>query len=156
MYRHMLVPLDHSELAPMLTAHAVALARAVGARITFLTVCDDYGATGEGALQRTLSPERFGALAMGEAEALLGRAAVAARAAGVAADVQLLIGEHPYERIVKVADDSACDVVVMASHGRRGLERLVIGSQTQKVLDHARTPVLVVPVRGACEAGGAQ
>lgn len=146
MYRHMLVPLDQSELAPLLTVNAVELARTMGAQITFLTACEDFGATDEGALQRTLSPDRFQDLAVGEARDRLDRAVAVAQEGGVTADSRLWIGDPPHEGIVRVAREGRYDLIVMASHGRRGLERLVLGSQTRKVLDHASTPVLVVPV----------
>lgn len=144
MYQHILVPLDDSELADMLMNHAVTLAASIGARMTFLTVCEDYGATGEGALQRSLSPELFREHMTAAANAILARAAATAGRGGVAAQGQARIGARPFELIVQVAEECGCDLIVMASHGRRGFRRLVIGSQTRKVLDHARTPVLVV------------
>jgi nucleotide-binding universal stress UspA family protein len=146
MFRHMLVPLDHSALARKLGEYAVAMARLNGADITFLSVCEDFGSTSEGALQRSLSPEGFVELAVHGAETTLKWAFDLASSQGVASTSNLRVGNHPYQEIIAEAKASNCDVVVMASHGRHGLERLVIGSQTQKVLNLASIPVLVVPL----------
>lgn len=137
-------------------ANAVEPARRMGAQITFLTVCEDFGATDEGALQRTLSPDRFQDLAAGQARDQLDRAVAPAQEGGVTADSRLWSGDPPHEGIVRVAREGRYDLIVMASHGRRGLERLVLGSQTRKVLDHASTPVLVVPVGKADGIGSGE
>ncbi|HEY0832360.1 MAG TPA: universal stress protein [Azospirillum sp.] len=148
MYRHLLVPLDGSELATHLVSQAVDFAAALGARITFFTMRPYYGATGQEALQRTLSPESFAEAAAGEANAILAKAIVAAGARNVACDGVARSGGHPYEVILQVATERGCDLIFMASHGRRGLKALVLGSQTQKVLAHSPLPVLVVSVEG--------
>lgn len=146
MYRHLLVPLDGSELGTGLATQAVAFAAALGAKITFFTMREDYGASGEGALARTLSPQAFAELAMGEANAILAKAVAAAGAAGVDCDGVARTGARPYELILDVAAERGCDLIYMASHGRRGVRALIIGSQTQKVLAHATLPVLVATV----------
>ncbi len=146
MYRHLLVPLDGSELATPLVTQAVEFARTLGATITFFTVREDFGATGEGALQRSLSPEHFVEAAAGEANAILAKAAAFAGAQNVPCALLARTGARPYELILQVAEERACDLIFMASHGRRGLQALMLGSQTRKVLDHARVPVLVAQV----------
>jgi nucleotide-binding universal stress UspA family protein/hemerythrin-like domain-containing protein len=155
MYRHLLVPLDGSELATPLVTQAVEFARTLGASITFFTVREDFGATGEGALQRSLSPGLFVEAAAGEANAILAKAAAFAGARGVPCTLLVRTGARPYELILQVAEERACDLIFMASHGRRGLQALMLGSQTRKVLDHARVPVLVAQVETS-GAGGAE
>lgn len=156
MYRHLLVPLDGSELATTLVTQAVEFARALGARITFFTMREDYGASGEGALARTLSPEAYAETAMGEANAILAKAAAAAGEAAVDCDAVARTGSRPYEHILEVAAERGCDLIYMASHGRRGLKALMPGSQTQKVLAHATLPVLVATVEANVRGTAAQ
>jgi nucleotide-binding universal stress UspA family protein len=67
----------------------------------------------------------------------------AAKEAGVPCDTFCEISDHPYEMIVKVAEKRGCDLIMMASHGRRGVRGLLVGSETQKVLTHSKIPVLV-------------
>lgn len=146
MYRHLLVPLDDSELAVDIVARAIDLARPLGARITFFHARPDYGATEDGALQRSLAPAEFAAVAEGHARAVLAKAEVSARAAAIAHDTLALTSDRPYEAIVEAAETCGCDLIFMASHGRRGVRGLMLGSQTQKVLQHTRIPVLVSTV----------
>lgn len=146
MYTHLLVPLDGSELSTRLVTQAVEFARALNARITFFTAREDMGGSGDGALLRTLSPEDFAAAAAGEANAILAKALVAARAVGLDCEALARTGARPYELILSVAAERGCDLIFMASHGHRGLRGLVLGSQTQKVLAHSSLPVLVASV----------
>jgi nucleotide-binding universal stress UspA family protein/hemerythrin-like domain-containing protein len=148
MYRHLLVPLDGSELATHLVSQAVDFAAALGARITFFTLRADYGATQEGALQRTLSPEAYAEAAAGDANAILAKAVAAAGALKLACEGVVRTGGQPWEHILQVAAEKGCDLIYMASHGRKGLKALVLGSQTRKVLDHSPLPVLVATVGG--------
>lgn len=146
MYEHILVPVDDSELAISLAAQAVAFAGKVGARITFLHVRADYAATGEGALMHALEPADFDSKAAGSARAVLARAEAEARLAQVGFDSIVKTSDRPYEVIVDTALEQACDLIFMASHGRKGLRNLLVGSQTSKVLAHTTLPVLVASV----------
>ncbi|WP_407280631.1 universal stress protein [Aromatoleum evansii] len=146
MYRHLLVPLDGSELATNLVTQAVDFARSLGARITFFTARDDLGGTDEGALLRTLAPQDFAEQAAGDANAILAKARSAAGQHDLPCDTVVRTGRRPWELILQVAEERGCDLIFMASHCLRGLRTLVPGSQTQKVLAHARLPVLVATV----------
>lgn len=152
MYKHLLVPLDGSALSTSLVTQAVEFARNLGARITFFTAREDVGASGDGALLRTLSPEAFAEAAAGEANAILAKAIAAAGAFGLPCEGVVRTGSRPFELILDVAAEKGCDLIFMASHGRRGLRSLVVGSQTQKVLAHSTLPVLVASVES--NAGG--
>jgi nucleotide-binding universal stress UspA family protein len=77
------------------------------------------------------------------AESVLSGVAAAAKAAGVACDTVQVEHEQPYQAIITAAKDRGCDLIVMASHGRSGLSALLLGSVTNKVLTHTKTPVLV-------------
>lgn len=146
MYRHLLVPLDDSPLSVETVNQAVALAKALGARITFFHAQADYGASSMGALERVMAPTVFNERMSGEARALLAKAEVVARTAGVAHDSCAVTSDRPYEAILGTAEARGCDLVFMASHGRRGIKGLMLGSETQKVLQHATIPVLVSAV----------
>ena len=98
---------------------------------------------GEGALIDPTTPEQFAKSASAEAEAILSKARGAAEADGVACDSDTAVNEVPYEAIIDAADRHGCDLIFMASHGRRGIAGLLLGSETQKVLTHSKTPVLV-------------
>jgi nucleotide-binding universal stress UspA family protein/hemerythrin-like domain-containing protein len=146
MYKHLLVPIDGTPLAGAVIEQAVAYARVVGARLTFLHVRPDIVATGDGALLHAMSPQSFDAAAAGNARLLVAKAEAAARAAGVPAASVVVTSDRPHEAILDVARNAGCDLVFMASHGRRGLKGAMLGSVTRKVLAEATLPVLVSAV----------
>ncbi|MCK6407835.1 universal stress protein [Thauera sp.] len=145
MFKHILVPTDGSELSDSTVSRAVSFAKEAGARITFFYSQPDFPMPiyGEGALIDPTTPEQFAKSAASEAEAILSKARAAAEAAGVAADSDTAVNEVPYEAIIEASDRHGCDLIFMASHGRRGIAGLLLGSETQKVLTHSKTPVLV-------------
>ena len=145
MFKHILVPTDGSALSDSTVARAVSFAKETGARITFFYSQPDFPMPiyGEGALIDPTTPEKFAKSAASEAEAILSKARGAAEAAGVACDSDTAVNEVPYEAIIDAADRHGCDLIFMASHGRRGIAGLLLGSETQKVLTHSKTPVLV-------------
>ena len=153
MYRHLLLPLDDSPLATETARKGVEFARALGARITFFHAQEDYASTSVGALQRVIAPAEFEDAVAGEARAILAKAEVVAREAGVPYDSLAMISNRPYEAILEAAEQRRCDVIFIASHGRRGIRGLMLGSQTQKVLQHATIPVLVSAVESNFRPG---
>ena len=88
--------------------------------------------------------EQYESESKGRAEQFLGVVKKAAEKAGVRCDTECVTSSHPYEMIIKAAEKKGCDLIMMASHGRRGLQGLLIGSETHKVLTHNRIPVLVL------------
>jgi nucleotide-binding universal stress UspA family protein/hemerythrin-like domain-containing protein len=146
MYRHLLVPLDDSALTVITVGRAVEFARTLGAKVTFLHARADYGSTSVAALERVLAPQAFNDGVAGESRGILAKAQVAAQAAGVPCDGVVVTSDRPYEAIVDTARVRGCDLIFMASHGRRGLKSLMLGSQTQKVLQNTTIPVLVSSV----------
>jgi nucleotide-binding universal stress UspA family protein len=98
---------------------------------------------GEGALIDPTTPEQFAKSAQQEAERILASAKAVADASGVLAATDTLVNEVPYEAIIDAAERHGCDLIFMASHGRKGIAGLLLGSETQKVLTHGTTPVLV-------------
>jgi nucleotide-binding universal stress UspA family protein len=146
MYRHILIPTDGSELAEHAVTHGLSLAKFLGARVTVIIVEEQPGAlfalsdpaVGVAFVELTEQLKKHAA-------SVLDRAANAAKQAGVSCETIQMQDVQPYEAIIATATDRGCDLIVMASHGRSGLSAVVLGSVTNKVLAHAKTPVLVCP-----------
>lgn len=145
MFKHILVPTDGSALSTDTIKRAVAFAQEAGAKITFFYAKPDYPVAfyGEGALIDPSTPEKFAQMADKQADEILAAAAAEAKTAGVAYAAMSQVSDVPYEAIIEAAASAACDLIFMASHGRRGFSGLLLGSETQKVLTHSKTPVLV-------------
>lgn len=145
MFKHLLVPTDGSPLSDETVRSAVQFAAETQARITFLYVRPDYPVAyfGEGALVDPTTPESFSEMTEKVAQEILARSTAAAAAGKVACTTRALINDLPYEAIIDTATQEGCDLIFMASHGRRGLVGLLLGSETQKVLTHSAIPVLV-------------
>lgn len=145
MFKHILVPTDGSALSMDTVKRAVAFAKEIGAKLTFYYAKPDYPVAyyGEGALIDPTTPEKFAEMADKQAKEILGAATAAAGEAGVSCASVSTISDVPYEAIIEAATSANCDLIFMASHGRKGISGLLLGSETQKVLTHSKTPVLV-------------
>jgi nucleotide-binding universal stress UspA family protein len=146
MYRHILIPTDGSELAGRAVRHGLALAKAVGAKVTALTVGAPFDVYTVPASKVYEMSEAFAAhaeRAKAAAQKVLDGVAEQARAAGVACETVQAEQHHPYEGIIETAERRGCDLIVIASHGRSGIAAIVLGSVTTKVLTHTKIPVLV-------------
>jgi nucleotide-binding universal stress UspA family protein len=146
MYRNILVATDGSKLSLKAVTHAIALAKAIGARITGFHASPDYPLPvyADGVVFEPVSRKEYAAQCRKEADKILGAIAAKAKAARVAFSAASAISPAPWEAILAAARKHKCDAIVMASHGRRGVAALVLGSETQKVLTHSKLPVLVV------------
>jgi nucleotide-binding universal stress UspA family protein len=146
MYTHILVPHDGTRLSEGALVHALKLAGAIGARVSVLHVITDFVGEAVAAVPMLSSAagEAYQQRAIADAEAILAGALRTGRAHDVPTETRYVLAADPHKAIVDVAERSGADLIVMASHGRRGLESLLIGSETQKVLTHCRVPVLVV------------
>ena len=145
MFKHVLVPTDGSPLSVSTAQRAVTFAVEAGARITFFHAKPDYPVVfyGEGALIDPTTPEKFAEMAERRSREILGECSAKAEEAGVACDSVSMTSNTPYEAIIHVAQNAGCDLIFMASHGRRGISGLLLGSETQKVVTHSRIPVLI-------------
>ena len=143
MFRHLLVPTDGSPLSAKAAEAAVNFAKEVGARVTALSVAEPfpYSALSESAFLPDQT--RFEKQMQDHARRFVDDVAELAAAAGVPCDTRVALSFSPYEEIVRTAEELGCDAVFMASHGRKGLNRLFVGSETQKVLAHTALPVMV-------------
>ncbi len=145
-YTHLLVPSDGTERSQRAVEEAVRLARAVGARVTVLTVqrAPVMPVPGMGERLDPATIEALAGAARQECDRVVAEALAVAAAAGVPAAAEKPVGEPPHRAILAAAARLGCDLIVMASHGRRGLRGVLLGSETQRVLVEASVPVLVV------------
>ena len=145
MYKHILVPTDGSNLSARAIREAVAFAKSTGARITGFYAAPNYSIQvyGDFVPSDFITPQEFAKQTRRTAEQHLGAIQKAAEAAGVRCKTVQVLSDTPWKAIVKGAHDNKCDVIFMASHGRRGLAGLLLGSETTKVLTHTKIPVLV-------------
>jgi nucleotide-binding universal stress UspA family protein len=144
MYRRILVPTDGSELSNRAIEYAATLAKAVNAELTVLTVTTPYYGfiVERGATSARI--EEYEKEAAKLAEQYLDVAKDIAAAAKVPCKAIHVESAQPYQAIIDVVKEQGCDLIVMASHGRRGVAAIVLGSETVKVLTHSTIPVLVV------------
>jgi nucleotide-binding universal stress UspA family protein len=148
MYKHILISTDGSDVAQKGVDHGLSLAKSLGAKVTVITVTEPFPfhASTAGAGWVPL-PEDISGYEEGQkkaADKLLATVREAAAKIEVAADGLHVPDARPAEAIVETATTEGCSLIVMAPHGRRGLGRLLLGSQTAEVLAHSPVPVLVV------------
>jgi nucleotide-binding universal stress UspA family protein len=149
MYRHILIPTDGSEVAEHAVTNGLALAKSVGAKVTVIIVEDPFESLISIPETRASQRRALEDVAKHKEQieqhvaSVLSRAAEAAKEAGVPCDTMHVENTRPYQAIIAAAADRGCDLIVMGSHGRGGLSAIVLGSVTNKVLTHTKTPVLV-------------
>lgn len=143
MFKHILIPTDGSDLSKTAINNGVQFAKDMNAKITGLTVTMPFHYFSLDAMQISTSAAQYDADAQALAQRHLNTIKEAASAIGVECELLHRVSENPYEEIVRTAQDRGCDVIFQASHGRRGVSALILGSETQKVLTHSKIPVLV-------------
>ncbi len=143
MYSRILVPTDGSELSAKAVQQAIGLAQRLGAQVQALTVTDPYpySPLAEAA---PIEPQSYLDAMQRMASQRLQAVVAVASAAGVPCESASLEAAQPWRGIVEYAESVKADLIVMASHGRKGVSALLLGSETQKVLTHSTVPVLVV------------
>ena len=137
MYSHILIPTDGSELSKMAVYEGVALAKALGARVSVVTVTTPFHVFTRTPSMVTETPEQYKQHMAARAGEYLDVAKNIAAAAGVTCDLVHLEHEQPYQAIIETAQNRGCDAIHMASHGRRGISAILLGSETLKVLTHS-------------------
>jgi nucleotide-binding universal stress UspA family protein len=143
MYKRILFPTDGSDITAKALQSALSLAKLCGAEIQALAVMDPFPYSAISEMQ-PVPPQEFFDAQMRVAQARIKLVTDAASAAGVPCKGHTVEAMHPWEAILDHGKAQGCDLVVMASHGRRGVSALLLGSETQKVLTHSTLPVLVV------------
>jgi len=147
MYKHFLVPTDGSELSAKAVKAAIKLASALGARMTAFYAMTPYplhgGYAAEASVIDELQPKIYNRRNIEHAQKILLKVARSAEKAGLKCATSYTESSAPSDAIIEAAKKGKCDLIVMASHGRRGLAGVLLGSETQRVLTHSNIPVLV-------------
>jgi nucleotide-binding universal stress UspA family protein len=143
MFKHILIPTDGSDLSRKVVLYGVQLAKESGARVTSITVTDPYRAATMDTVLILIDEQDYEEASRARSERAMEQVKMAADAAGVPCETVREVHDQPYRAIIDAAHALGCDLIVMASHGRRGISALLLGSETAKVLTHSTIPVLV-------------
>jgi nucleotide-binding universal stress UspA family protein len=143
MYKRILVPTDGSDITSKAVGTAIQLARALGAQLFTISVKEPFPYSAISEMQPTPPQEFYDAqerIAATRVKSVVDQA----QAEGLSCEAHTVEALHPWEAIVEHAAQRGCDLIVMASHGRRGVAAMLLGSETQRVLIHSKVPVLIV------------
>jgi nucleotide-binding universal stress UspA family protein len=143
MFKHILVPTDGSEISKRVLRDCIQFAQEIGAAVIGLTVISEFSPY---AFEAEMLPdlrEQYEAESIAYANRCLDDIKSAAKEAGVKCETFFVTSNYPYAAIIQTAQEKHCDLITMASHGRRGVKGVLLGSETQKVLTHSQIPVLV-------------
>ena len=143
MYKHILIPTDGSPLAEEAVRQGFTLAKTLDAQVTVLTVVPPFHLVAVEPMVLTTTVADYDSTIAAIVESRLAMPREAAKIAGVAYDDLHVVAGQPWAAIVETARNRGCDLIVMASHGRRGVSALILGSETTKVLTHTKIPTLV-------------
>jgi nucleotide-binding universal stress UspA family protein len=145
MFRNILVPTDGSVLSRRAVKRAVQLAKEQKGRVTGFYVGPPWKPRGndESIPYRMVSPQQHAANVKQAANRILNTVKKTSAKAGVPCTCSFSTDDHPYVKIVEAANRNGCDLILMATHGRRGISKLLLGSETTKVLAHSTIPVMV-------------
>jgi nucleotide-binding universal stress UspA family protein len=144
MFKSILIPTDGSELSDRAMQQGLELARSVGAKVVALHVRTPFHVLAFEPGELTATPDVYEREAAAFAKKALDGVTAAASQAGVECKAVSRTGEHIWQEIIQAAEANACDAICMASHGRRGVAAVMLGSETVKVLTHSKIPVVVV------------
>jgi nucleotide-binding universal stress UspA family protein len=147
MFNHILLPTDGSKLSDRAVKEGIAFAKEINAKISAIHVVPEFQMVADEGFVAPMSAqfkERFEKESRVRAQQVLDKVEKLAKTAGVAYDGVIVNSDFPYQMIIHTAQKRKCDLIMMASHGRRGLSGLLLGSETAKVLTHSKIPVLVV------------
>ena len=143
MYKHILICTDGSSVGEKAVEHGLEIAKLAKAKVTAVKVTEMWSALDVAGRDGLARIEHYEKVAAEAAKKILQTVAADAERAGVECDTLHVPDSHPAEGILATASARACDLIVMGSHGRRGLDRLLMGSQANNVLNQAKVPVLV-------------
>lgn len=144
MFKHILLPTDGSPASSSAIKSGIEFAKGINASVTGLHIIPEFHTFTYQTEMLECTREDFDKLCMVNIKKYLSEIEMAAKEAGVKCDTLYAISDHPYEAIIKTAVDKRCDLIGMASHGRKGVKGLLLGSETQKVLTNSKIPVLVL------------
>ena len=143
MFQHILLPTDGPPASKSAIRDCLKFAKETNAKVTGLHVVPEYHVFAYQTEMLEDTKEQFAKHSEEYAKKHLAEIENAAREEGVTCDTLYMTNDHPHEAIIKAALAKRCDLIAMASHGRRGVKGFLLGSETQKVLTHSQIPVLV-------------
>ena len=143
MFKHLLIATDGSELSNKAVGQGLSLAESLGAKVTVVTVTEPFAASVPAEVAVVFSREDYDKAVVSSAERILQGASAAAVASGIPCETVHVKNQYPAEGILDLAKTRECDLIVMASHGRRGIPRLVLGSEANRVVTQSMVPVLI-------------
>jgi nucleotide-binding universal stress UspA family protein len=143
MYKHILIASDGSELAGKAVEQGLRLAKTLGSKVTAVTVTEPWTAAVSGEWAVAFPVEEYEKAAAANAQKILAHVSDSAVRIGVACETVHIKDQFAAEGIVDEAKNRNCDLIVMGSHGRRGLVKFILGSQATRVLTHSTTPMLI-------------
>lgn len=143
MYQRILLPTDGSEASQRAIRAGVDFAKGLGAEVVGMTATPEFHTFTANAEMMEQTRDQYLASSRAHGQRLLDEVAALARDAGVPCSCVQVVSDEPYEAIIATARERFCDLIVMASHGHKGIKGLLLGSETQKVLVHSMIPVLV-------------
>ena len=143
MFTHILLPTDGSPLSEAAIQQGIEFAKGINAKVTGFHVMPEFHVFTYKTEMLEQTKEQFARDSRVHAQKYLDVIEKAAKEAGITCDTTYVSHDHPYEAIIEAAKMNGCDLIMMASHGRRGAQGVLIGSETQKVLTHSKIPVLV-------------
>lgn len=143
MFKQILLPTDGSELSTRAVLAGMSFAKEVGAQVVGMTALPDFHTFTVNSDMIESTEDEYLAASEARGNKQLAVVTDAARTAGVACTTVVVRSDQPYEAILQAARERGCDLIIMASHGRRGISGMLLGSETQKVLVHSAIPVMV-------------
>lgn len=143
MYNHILIPTDGSPLSSVAIEKGLAFARDAGAKVTILTVAEPFHVFSTESDQLSKTEEEYERQSREQTSQYLREAELKAKTLAVPCEALMVRNDQPYRAIIETAADKGCDLIAMASHGRKGASAILLGSETVKVLTHSTIPVLV-------------
>ena len=143
MFSHVLLPTDGSALSEAANLEGIRLAKRSNLKVTGISVMPEFHVFTLNVMMLEDTKEQFLVETRKQAEKNLATLQRAAAEEGVSCETVVEVSDHPYEAIIRTANARGCDLILMASHGRRGVQGMLLGSETQKVLTHTKIPVLV-------------
>jgi nucleotide-binding universal stress UspA family protein len=144
MFKHLLIPTDGTVTSDAAIRQGLLMARETSARVTALHVVQPFHVMAYGIEMIEETRDSYETEAQDKARQILQAVERQGTEQGVTVSTVTAKDDHPYEAIIRTATERGCDLIVMASHGRRGMQALLLGSETQKVLTHSKLPVLVL------------
>jgi len=143
MYKHLLIATDGSELAQKAVEAGLSLAKSLGAKVTAVFVTESWATKVPGEMAIGFPIDAYEQSCADNAEQVLTAVAEQAKVKGVTCELKHMKDQFPADGIIALCKSERCDLIVMASHGRRGLSRLLLGSQANQVVTHSEVPVLI-------------